>query len=1795
MKKSLSQTPAPKKDRIYGSKVNAKGSASSEKSASEIKLSATIIAALTTKLKEFREKHSNNNITLNDLKAVYRRGLGAYSTSHRPNITRNAWAMARVNKFLLKAGGTKVKAAYVQDDDLMKYDGGGATIGKPIEFYQRTYADGTTQKISIDDYEKNVLPYLEKGGALYLAPNGKPSNLTPEQYKLVRTPEFKAWFGDWEKLANIKITDSGVDDSTLEILGRDVSKVIDDNGEPLVVYHGTDKDFNVFDKKYIKKGNYGFGFYFTPSYKYAEYQGKVLSCFLNIRNPEKKEFSDKEYGKRIKSKYDGQIISNELGLSFNLSQLVVKNSNQIKLADGTNTTFNSKNPDIRYENGGVVAEYIKNIEVIGDDEEGILYSGRYGNSGVLSWINYGEVINVITIESGNKKGSSGTMAIASLFLLNPKVQTITYQDNSHFEDGTSFWVRIGGDYTDLERSDFFNYFQNKFGYNPDIRFDGGGMTYRQYADTQFNEEEDKYLPEDYFEPFKIEEGKKEEYPTLVKEQDALQYRKWKFGGIGVFDGEKMVAFADNGSIQVSPSYQKRGIGLELVTILKEMNPNHRFGNMTPQGFALMENYYNTKIATNPDIRYEKGGEIKSFFTWFHQWYKGVSKEIDIMISLPNAISGLKPIPYQEENAVILDMFRKKDQKIDAKPYLQTILDKADEYGITIYFLPDPNYIYIDDVQISREYLIDYYKDFGFELIADNEFMKREYKYAKSGDAGQEIKCRNCGWRWNTKDSEEYDKYVCHKCGFDNRTYYDADPIGYKDGGQVNNCKEFILQNKSVLTNGFYFNMNDLSKLFDPYGQVPTHLDFTLVSYNSGGQSNLDVIDTINPTTLVDRLSELLDLEKNQSYVVVNYVIANAKRLTNINQITTEKIVVVDIDMVVCENLNEYAGGGEVDDKKKVYDKWKSLVNMSYGEIKRFYESKEGKEAGLSSSEAKEQGISSGRESARMLMKMKLTSKDNWTPTMWKWANKQISFISRMRGMQGELYDDNGNKTRKHTSLLIWGHNPKKYSSMNYADGGWIDNKMELYHGGNLDEYNDIIAQKSGRYEYGAGLYLTSHLETALKYAKGSRKLYKITVRKGRDIHDATINFDKINTFIKKYVIASKRKEIVGRTEKYNVDGKMKAYIFNNIILNEKAVSPSNTKYLRNFLIENGVDYEIVDNPFGWGETMIVLYNMDNIVNVEKLDRSKLYADGGEMDVRMEDTVQRMDNPNFADISFYKKGGELKGLTQSEVETNVKKIAYKFKLPLEYVNTQLKLGVKFEMEHTKDKSIASKIAIDHLEESPYYYQKLTEMEKELDTMKMDADTYLPKVMSAYKNGGEVDMVFKLNTPTKEPTKLNYIQQVLVRTTEFKKWFGDWEKCAESFIEDNKSNFLKHYKNCSIVIDLNTLEPQVTYHGTNFKEEFYTFDVTKKEGVGRPYGYFADNIEYSENFTSSSQRGQHGLSLLYKCFLNIKNPFMAIGEDFYNEIHEEVSWSLRIAKQLAINKYGVNRTGEQVNEYLKIVMEQIFPYMRDTFQGQGKPFWILMARDTKKEFKYFLMSHGFDGVRYAEEFKMGYDVDNRAEFTKAWTIFDANQTKLADGRNIDFDPFKEDIRYEEGGSLTELNQEEMQQENMSKAQMLRNTIGINKFAEGGTVKGDGKHTNDAKNGGFFEGRSHAEGGIKAINKDTGQMLEVEGNEVIINKRSVADGTKREFEGKMMTNREILSKINEMGGGVSFEEGGEINKESCKCMGKKYKFGGNLVSDYDIVKELTFSYNYEIEKPINNSVYYVENLIYKINGNN
>jgi hypothetical protein len=121
----------------------------------------------------------------------------------------------------------------------------------------------------------------------------------------------------------------------------------------------------------------------------------------------------------------------------------------------------------------------------------------------------------------------------------------------------------------------------------------------------------------------------------------------------------------------------------------------------------------------------------------------------------------------------------------------------------------------------------------------------------------------------------------------------------------------------------------------------------------------------------------------------------------------------------------------------------------------------------------------------------------------------------------------------------------------------------------------------------------------------------------------------------------------------------------------------------------------------------------------------------------------------------------------------------------------------------------------------------------------------------------------------------------------------------------------------------------------------------------------------------------------------------------------------------------------------------------------------------------------------------------------------------------------------------------------------------FKSGGQVIGDGNDPADGKRGGYFQGRKHSQGGIKAINVSTDTPIEVEGEEVIITAPAVKDTRKRMFQGKMMTNREILSAINQSGGGVSFADGGEIDRVNCR--GDKYDLGGQLMEDWMVVRQL------------------------------
>jgi hypothetical protein len=160
------------------------------------------------------------------------------------------------------------------------------------------------------------------------------------------------------------------------------------------------------------------------------------------------------------------------------------------------------------------------------------------------------------------------------------------------------------------------------------------------------------------------------------------------------------------------------------------------------------------------------------------------------------------------------------------------------------------------------------------------------------------------------------------------------------------------------------------------------------------------------------------------------------------------------DLYICHKCNAdnqkfYKKGGQTQslslpEKSKIYEQWKDLVNMSKPELNKFYNSVEGKQAGLSDSEAKELGIDNGRTSARWIMKMKDVPFVNWTDEMWRWAKKQISFISRMSGMKGDLYDDKGSKTRNsrfHWRTQVIRIQPELITSQCCQGLIWISNQL----------------------------------------------------------------------------------------------------------------------------------------------------------------------------------------------------------------------------------------------------------------------------------------------------------------------------------------------------------------------------------------------------------------------------------------------------------------------------------------------------------------------------------------------------------------------------------------------------------------------------------------------------------------------------------------------------------------------------------------------------------------------------------
>lgn len=198
--------------------------------------------------------------------------------------------------------------------------------------------------------EENIIKKAKSDGSYMKAPNGNPTNLNEKQWVQVRTKAFKEWFGDWENDP------------------ENASKVIDENGEPRVVYHGTDSDFNAFDESHLgevtdlnatnedwaKTSHIGFWFNDNKIGFYTKHK----PVYLNVRNPlefasmeslvdEMSYYDSGEDFKRSNSDgYDSVIVLEDEemgGRSYS-----VFNDNQIKSATENNGGFSSHNDDIRF-------------------------------------------------------------------------------------------------------------------------------------------------------------------------------------------------------------------------------------------------------------------------------------------------------------------------------------------------------------------------------------------------------------------------------------------------------------------------------------------------------------------------------------------------------------------------------------------------------------------------------------------------------------------------------------------------------------------------------------------------------------------------------------------------------------------------------------------------------------------------------------------------------------------------------------------------------------------------------------------------------------------------------------------------------------------------------------------------------------------------------------------------------------------------------------------------------------------------------------------------------------------------------------------------------------------------------------------------------------------------------------------------------------------------------------------------------------------------------------------------------
>ena len=273
------------------------------------------------------------------------------------------------------------------------------------------------------------------------------TELTFKQWQQVRSPEFKAWFGDWENDP------------------ENASKVVNPKtGEPLVVYHASTASFNVFEPSNPRfaAGNIN-GIYFTDKIDQEmieEYGDKIYHAFLNIKkqltgNPRKyaedvkgvhfpyPPTTDKlnAYNKAIGSVEDIKNVILDAGFDgvkskFGRSyEYIVFKSNQIKSATDNTGAFSKENDDIRFSRKGE-SEYQRDLIVTHNiSADGIMHADKMGGLPLASvavakqsnpLTNFGEVTLIGSRNYIDPKGVNKAQVFGS-DIYSPRYPRISYE------------------------------------------------------------------------------------------------------------------------------------------------------------------------------------------------------------------------------------------------------------------------------------------------------------------------------------------------------------------------------------------------------------------------------------------------------------------------------------------------------------------------------------------------------------------------------------------------------------------------------------------------------------------------------------------------------------------------------------------------------------------------------------------------------------------------------------------------------------------------------------------------------------------------------------------------------------------------------------------------------------------------------------------------------------------------------------------------------------------------------------------------------------------------------------------------------------------------------------------------------------------------------------------------------------------------------------------------------------------------------------------------------------------------